>query len=972
MKSVVSNHASDTADLVGQVADEFLKAIEAGEQPEVEEYAARHPEIAAILRDVLPALTLMNPSRSNGESNDESNGHTADYLTDKTLGDFRLVREIGRGGMGVVYEAEQISLGRTVALKVLPFAAMLDSRQLARFRNEARAAASLHHTNIVPVYFVGSERGVHFYAMQYIRGESLARIVEEICRLEGPDSRGIHAAEPPDSVLLTLSREDEASRRSVMPTLDEPAIPPYAAGRTPQLPAPLHAPRATHHAPRSTLADVHAFLSTAHSTSNKTYFRNIAELGIQAAEALDYAHEQGVVHRDIKPANLLLDDTGRLWIADFGLARLESDAGMTMTGDLVGTLRYMSPEQALAKRVVVDHRTDIYSLGVTLYELLTLRPVFSGEDRHHLLRQITGEEPVPLRKVNRQIPIELETIVLMAIRKNPEVRYMTARDLADDLRSFLANRPIKAKPPTRRELVGKWLRRHPAAIWATILVLLATTITAAASAMFISNSYQREVAARRQADESLNFLKNVLRSPDPRRDGRTITVAELLGRSEKDLQEKFADDPVTKSMLLQAIGESYKGLGLNREAIPPLEQARDLSLGTLGREHLNTLMLMNDLARAFLDAGRIDEATRLDEETLTLRKAELGRDHPDTLASMDSLSCDYFVGSRFEESFRLSEDMFKLRTAKLGPEHPDTLKARVNLTNALEYVRPDEALRFSEETVKLAKANLGPEHPITLIALANTANGLVVAGRIDEGVALTEKALRLMNAKFGPDHPYTLDSSSDLADYYGRIGRIDEARGLAEETVKRCNAKLGPNDPNTLKAMRALAEIYQRARRLDEALSLFEETVNLARTSQNRQTPETLYLMDALTEARLNANRVTDAEHTARECLELRERIHPDDWRAFNTRSLLGYVLLVQKKYAAAEPLLISGYEGIRDRAARVQPGDKPSLHDALERLVQLYKATNQPEKAAAWKAKLTEFDKAATQASPTVPTTDQ
>ncbi len=169
-----------------------------------------------------------------------------------------------------------------------------------------------------------------------------------------------------------------------------------------------------------------------------------------------------MIHRDIKPANLLLDETGRLWITDFGLARLETDASMTMTGDLVGTLRYMSPEQALAKRVVVDHRTDIYSLGVTLYELLALRPAFDGPDRQKLLKQIAFEDPPPLRKLNRQIPIELETIVEKAIRKNPTDRYATAKDIAEDLRSFLQNRPIKAKPPTRREKLVKWSARHPA------------------------------------------------------------------------------------------------------------------------------------------------------------------------------------------------------------------------------------------------------------------------------------------------------------------------------------------------------------------------------------------------------------------------------------------------------------------------------------------------------------------------------
>ena len=179
---------------------------------------------------------------------------------------------------------------------------------------------------------------------------------------------------------------------------------------------------------------------------SREYFRTIARLGIQAAEALDHAHQNGILHRDIKPANLLVDDAGKLWITDFGLARIEADAGMTMTGDLLGTLRYMSPEQALAKRVVVDHRSDIYSLGVTLYELLTLQPAFAGDDRQELLRQIAFEEPQPPRQINAHIPQDLETIVLKAIEKNPADRYATAQELADDLQRFIANKPIKARP----------------------------------------------------------------------------------------------------------------------------------------------------------------------------------------------------------------------------------------------------------------------------------------------------------------------------------------------------------------------------------------------------------------------------------------------------------------------------------------------------------------------------------------------
>src|SRR5262249_26498551 len=219
-----------------------------------------------------------------------------------------------------------------------------------------------------------------------------------------------------------------------------------------------------------------AAISTIRPTTDSAYYRMVAQLGIQAAEALDYAHEHGIIHRDIKPANLLVDADSRVWVTDFGLAQVQGDARMTMTGDLVGTLRYMSPEQALAKRIVVDHRTDVYSLGATLYELMTLEPAFTGTDRQELLRQIALEEPRPPRGRHKSIPPELQIIVLKALEKNPPDRYATAKELADDLRRFVMEEPIQAKRPGPVLRMKKWLRRHPSVAWAGSVVLLLTLI----------------------------------------------------------------------------------------------------------------------------------------------------------------------------------------------------------------------------------------------------------------------------------------------------------------------------------------------------------------------------------------------------------------------------------------------------------------------------------------------------------------
>ena len=211
---------------------------------------------------------------------------------------------------------------------------------------------------------------------------------------------------------------------------------------------------------------------TRRSTKNPAFFRTVARLGVQAAEALDHAHQMGVVHRDIKPANLLVDARSHVWITDFGLAIYQSDGGLTLTGDLLGTLRYMSPEQALARRFMIDHRTDIYSLGVTLYELVTLEPPYNGKDRQELLRQIAFEEPKPPRALNPSVPVELETVLLKAMNKDLDSRYSTAQELADDLRRFLENKPILARRPTVMERFTKWCRRHKAMVLMAIAFVM--------------------------------------------------------------------------------------------------------------------------------------------------------------------------------------------------------------------------------------------------------------------------------------------------------------------------------------------------------------------------------------------------------------------------------------------------------------------------------------------------------------------
>jgi serine/threonine protein kinase/Tfp pilus assembly protein PilF len=480
--------SAQAASEVVAILEDYLRDLERGCPPHPDDLVARYPELAEVLRAYLGKLEVLHQAtvglRDPGPAGEADPADAAP--APGRLGDFLIMRQVGRGGMGIVYEAEQISLGRRVALKVLPFATTLDAKQLQRFKNEAQAAAHLHHTHIVPVYAVGTDRGVHYYAMQFIEGQTLAAVIAALRRQAGlgpvaptppGDTSGSWPApEPPDFRLPDPADVREAAQGTGVDTVTEPQ----------------------------------AALATLRSTKGPAFFQTAAQLGVQAAEALEHAHQAGVVHRDVKPANLLVDGRGHLWVTDFGLARYGGEPGLTRTGDLVGTLHYMSPEQALGKRFLVDPRTDVYALGATLYELLTLEPAYAGRDREELLRQIAFEEPRLPRRLNRAIPAELETIVLKAMGKSLEERYATAQELADDLRRFLEDKPIKARRPTLRARAAKWARRHRPLVRAIVGLVVVALVALAAGAVLLWREHENTKAALARAEEEQRLARQVV------------------------------------------------------------------------------------------------------------------------------------------------------------------------------------------------------------------------------------------------------------------------------------------------------------------------------------------------------------------------------------------------------------------------------------------------------------------------------
>jgi serine/threonine protein kinase/WD40 repeat protein/Tfp pilus assembly protein PilF len=462
---VPEEQSSDFDPLDGP-AEEFLARYRRGERPALTEYEQRFPDLAGRIRALFPALIEMEQAGPPSQGDTFVPGRPARPEPVPTrIGEFRILRRVGEGGMGVVYEAVQESLGRHVALKVLP--PNRTGTYLERFRREARAAAKLHHTNIVPVFGVGLADGLHFYAMQFIPGQGLDSVLDEVRRLRIARSSG--AGHPSGETKSGVAR-------SVAENLVTGTFPPAAD------PPPAAPPSSGSH---TELA----------SQPEARYYREVARLGVQAAEALAYAHSQGVLHRDIKPSNLLLDLHGTVWVTDFGLAKAGDEQDLTNPGDIVGTLRYMAPERFRGK---ADARSEVYALGITLYELLTLRPAFGEDDRLALIEDICRTTPPRPRKIDRQIPRDLETIVLKAIDREPTRRYATAAALADDLRRFLTDRTITARRASVPEQLWRAARRNPA-IASLVGFIVAASVLAAV--LFAAQSGRLRVALKASEDD---------------------------------------------------------------------------------------------------------------------------------------------------------------------------------------------------------------------------------------------------------------------------------------------------------------------------------------------------------------------------------------------------------------------------------------------------------------------------------------
>ncbi len=678
-------------------------------------------------------------------------------------GRFRVLRPHAKGGIGEVFVALDAELNREVALKRIQDRHADEPGSRARFLREAEITGGLEHPGIVPVYALGrDDAGRPYYAMRFIRGRSLKKEVERFRRGE----QG--SAAPTD---------DDRS--------DAPAPAPVASG-----------PGATE--------------GTIDPGRRSLEFRKLLRRFIDVCHAIDYAHARGVLHRDIKPGNIIVGKHGETLVVDWGLAKAKGESepdshpgerrsapsagdsqAETLPGSVMGTPSYMSPEQACGDVGRLGPASDIYSLGATLFCLLTGDSPFQGATVEVLRAVQQGKFPAP-RTIDPKIDRALEAVCLKAMSLEPADRYGSCRALAEDLERWAADEPVSAwrEPLARRARC--WARRNRTAVAAAVVAMVAGLIGLAAVAGV--QAHANTALLRANDEKARRWLKPSARRPRhkrrssnrrrrasrPRRSAgfssrhsAAPTRASAAARSRSPtsstgpaprLEKDFAGSRSTRVALLDALGKTYWGLGLFDQAAKMHSKARSLSEAALGRDHPSTLKFSANLAIAYRSAGRLPEAIALDEETLKLRRAVLGSDHADTIQSRNGLAAAYWTVGRTSEAITLHEENLKLKEAKYGPSHPETLKTRNNLAVAYWNAgRTAESVELNESTLKLKEAALGRDHPDTLNSRNNLALVYRMTGRLDDAIELDETTLALREAKLGPDHRDTLASRENLA-----------------------------------------------------------------------------------------------------------------------------------------------------------------------------------------------------------------
>ncbi|MBM4090610.1 MAG: serine/threonine protein kinase [Planctomycetes bacterium] len=869
-------------DAVDRAKSVFLNALEIQSEAERAAYLQAECGDNTALRREVDAL-LDHAQRLGGflADGDRQDNPTADQpmVSERPgaqIGPYKLLQELGEGGMGMVFLAEQKQpVQRRVALKIIKPG--MDTRQvIARFEAEEKALAVMDHPNIARVLDAGTtDSGRPYFVMELVKGIPVTKYCDE-----------------------------------------------------------------QHLTPRERL-----------------------ELFIPICHAVQHAHQKGIIHRDIKPSNILVtlcDGKPVPKVIDFGVAKavgqkLTEKTVFTASGQIIGTLEYMSPEQANLNQLDIDTRSDIYSLGVLLYELLTGvtpldRQQLKSAALDEMMRIIREEEParpsarlstidtLPSVAANRHIEPkrlttlvrgELDWIVMKALEKDRARRYETANGFADDIQRYLNDEPVEACPPSAGYRVRKYVRRHKTVLATGAIVALAlVTGTAVASWQAVRARYQAILArqeaeradqeadrAKQQAEKAAteaaiakavnDFLSDdLLAQADPENQpNRDVKLRTILDRASATIENRFQDQPLVAAAIHVTLATTYKSLGEYDQAQQHSERSLQLRRDILGTEHADTLKSMNTLACVYTRQARHAEAEELHKDALEARRRTLGNEHPDTLASMNNLAWVYTCQARYEEAEKLDKETLEARRRTLGDEHPDTLQSMHNI--ALWYScqrRYEEAEKLHKETLEIQRRILGKEHPNTLDSMRDLALAYSGQRRYEEAEKLHKETLEIRRRILGTEHPYTLASMQDLALMYSGQGRYAEAEKLWMERLEIRRRTLGNEHPNTLRCMNNLAWTYQGQGRYEEAEKLLVETLESTRRTLGKQHPDALLCMNNLAIIYRYQARYEEAEKLLVETLEIcqgaRGKQAPETTCAMN---FLARTFLYQGRYAEAE-----------------------------------------------------------------------
>ncbi|MFO0908650.1 MAG: serine/threonine-protein kinase [Isosphaeraceae bacterium] len=848
------------------------------------------------------------------------------------VGDYEILEEIGKGGMGIVYKAKQDGLGRLVALKVLPpFSNIGRSRD--RFLREMKVVSRLHHTHIVPLFAFGEENGLLYYAMQLIEGNGLDRLIARWKQLESPPDHGTstgsvvpHAGATGAAFAPTITKNRNPTSPpdlSVDPahsTTETQATPTHggSAGKAQISSADEQAD--SNSAPDVTLNSQRL----RPAPGSESFYRWVATIGIAIGDAVAHAHKLKILHRDIKPANILIDNEGAAWLTDFGLAKSHDDS-LTGSGGLAGTARYMAPEQVAGNPLdrSSDCRSDLYSLGLTLYEMLTYTPAFPEEHIPTVYEQIRKVEPKRPRELVAAIPLDLESVILKASDKEPSRRYQTASKLVEDLRRFLNDEPVQARPISHLERSWRWVRRNrmivaPAAL--AFLFLIAGT----------SISTWQWILARRYAAESkatLEFVTDEMLNPPGLTDPwetSTLDFVAAVRSAEGAIPSRLAIHPLGQAQVYFQTAQIYLRAADNQGAIKCLKRALQIQTSHLGPDHIETLRTQRELAVAIGrrgDPGDLDKAHDLLTKTHHSLVDRFGFDHPFSLDTTRILADLYRNRGRPEEAIRLLERAIPVFERRIGTIHDDTLKAYNSLALAYSDAgRHAEAIALFRRTLALGREIPSFDIQDAWIVRKNFTNALHYAGKHTYALQLREDTLREVssNPDAGPTKQH--DARVLLAEAYMRAGRLREAESLCLQWRDEALKRFGPNDPVYLSGI------------------LFQ-----------------------LGEIALLEGRWKDAERFSRECLTIRDRVDPNRYVQFLTKTQIGESLVGQKRFDEAESLILEGYAGLRERQRQIPSDDdrKLILAQAAGRVIRLYAALlyhenwSQPRHLADWQRRL-------------------